>query len=101
MPTSAAQLVEHIEKPIDVANQQTCSSRLMPPLHPAPPPLPPLILQTSNPDVYAIGDVAAFPLQLTGGNLVRQEHVTCCRQAPKHRGRAAQRATGFLCSLPG
>lgn len=36
-------------------------------------------LQTSNPDVYAIGDVAAFPLQLTGGTIVRQEHVTCCR----------------------
>jgi hypothetical protein len=24
--------------------------------------------------------VAAFPLQLTGGSLARQEHVTCCRQ---------------------
>ncbi len=35
-------------------------------------------LQTSNPDVYAIGDVAAFPLKLTGVT-TRQEHVTCCR----------------------
>ncbi|KAL4433983.1 hypothetical protein ABPG75_000424 [Micractinium tetrahymenae] len=41
-------------------------------------------LQTSNPDVYAVGDVAAFPLQLTGGNLVRQEHVTCCRLTAAH-----------------
>ena len=37
-----------------------------------------LSLQTSNPDVYAIGDVAAFPLKLTGVT-TRQEHVTCCR----------------------
>ncbi|PSC73208.1 monodehydroascorbate reductase [Micractinium conductrix] len=41
-------------------------------------------LQTSNPDVYAIGDVATFPLILTGGTPVRQEHVTCCRQTAAH-----------------
>lgn len=36
-------------------------------------------LRTSDPDVYAIGDVAAFPLLRAGGGLVRQEHVTHCR----------------------
>lgn len=36
-------------------------------------------LQSSNPDVYAVGDVAAFPLKLTGA-VTRQEHVTNCRQ---------------------
>ena len=41
-------------------------------------------LQTSHPDVYAIGDVATFPLKLTGA-LARQEHVTCCRCAPAER----------------
>ena len=40
-------------------------------------------LQTSNPDVYAVGDVATFPLKLTGG-LARQEHVTCARQTAAH-----------------
>ncbi|PRW59212.1 monodehydroascorbate reductase [Chlorella sorokiniana] len=40
-------------------------------------------LRTSNPDVYAIGDVAAFPLKLTGVT-TRQEHVTCCRQTAAH-----------------
>ena len=43
----------------------------------APPPAP--SWQASAPDVYAIGDVTAFPLQLADGSLVRQEHVTCCR----------------------
>ncbi|KAI3437605.1 hypothetical protein D9Q98_000057 [Chlorella vulgaris] len=37
-------------------------------------------LQASHPDVYAMGDVATFPLQLTGGTPARQEHVNCCRQ---------------------
>jgi monodehydroascorbate reductase (NADH) len=36
-------------------------------------------LQTSAPDVYAVGDVAAFPLAREGGKLVRQEHVTHAR----------------------
>ena len=38
-------------------------------------------LQTSNPDVYAVGDIAAFPLTLYGGKLNRQEHVTHARYA--------------------
>ena len=32
-------------------------------------------LQSSDENVFAIGDVAAFPLQLEGGAFVRQEHV--------------------------
>lgn len=45
---------------------------------------PSTTLQSSHPDVYAVGDVAAFPLQLTGGAIVRQEHVTACRQLAAH-----------------
>ena len=42
-------------------------------------------LQTSNPDIYAIGDVAAFPINNYGLNkLMRQEHVANCRQSAKH-----------------
>lgn len=41
-------------------------------------------LRTSNPDVYAIGDVAAFPLKIAGGTLQRQEHVTNCRLTAFH-----------------
>lgn len=36
-------------------------------------------LQTSNPDVYAVGDIAAFPLTLYGGKVTRQEHVVNAR----------------------
>ena len=44
-------------------------------------------LQTSNPDIYAVGDVAAFPLQNYGLNkMFRQEHVANCRQSAKHAG---------------
>ena len=38
-------------------------------------------LQTSNPDVYAVGDIAAFPLTLYGDQLNRQEHVANARWA--------------------
>lgn len=41
-------------------------------------------LQTSNPDVYAVGDVAAFPLQATGGDHARQEHIVNARMTAKH-----------------
>ena len=41
-------------------------------------------LQTSNPDVFAVGDVAAFPLKLTGA-VTRQEHVTNCRWEESQR----------------
>lgn len=40
-------------------------------------------LQTSNPDVYAVGDIAAFPLTLYGGKVTRQEHVVNARSVPK------------------
>lgn len=40
--------------------------------------------RTSVPDVYAVGDVAAFPLLRDGGKLVRQEHVTHCRLSAAH-----------------
>ena len=38
-------------------------------------------LQTSNPDVYAVGDIAAFPLTLYGDQINRQEHVANARWA--------------------
>lgn len=41
-------------------------------------------LQSSNPDVYAIGDVAAFPLKKYGGYYQRQEHVMNCRLSAFH-----------------
>ena len=41
-------------------------------------------LQASCPDVYAIGDVATFPLKMYGGALGRQEHVVNCRQTAAH-----------------
>jgi hypothetical protein len=40
-------------------------------------------LKTSNPDVYAVGDVAAFPL-LKYGVTTRQEHVTNARSSAIH-----------------
>lgn len=44
---------------------------------------------TSAPDVYAIGDVAAFPLLREGGAVVRQEHVTHARASAAHAVKAA------------
>ena len=41
-------------------------------------------LQTSDENVYAIGDVAAFPQKLENGTLTRQEHVVNCRQSAAH-----------------
>ena len=41
-------------------------------------------LQTSAPGVFAIGDVATFPLKMYGGALARQEHVVNCRQMAAH-----------------
>lgn len=32
-------------------------------------------MQTSNPNVFAIGDIAAFPLKMEKGVIQRQEHV--------------------------
>ena len=36
-------------------------------------------LQTSNPDVYAVGDIAAFPLVMYDNKINRQEHVVNAR----------------------
>lgn len=55
-------------------------------------------MQSSNPDVYAIGDVAAFPLKIKGGVLQRQEHVTNCRLTAFHAVSAIM-APGW-CLLP-
>lgn len=41
-------------------------------------------LQTSDPNVYAVGDVAAFPLLATGGAPARQEHIVNARMSAKH-----------------
>lgn len=40
-------------------------------------------MQTSNPDVYAVGDVAAFPLKKYGIT-TRQEHVANARSSASH-----------------
>lgn len=40
--------------------------------------------RTSVPGVWAVGDVAAFPLMRAGGALVRQEHVTHARASATH-----------------
>eukprot|EP01023_Acetabularia_acetabulum_P065902 TRINITY_DN879_c0_g1_i1.p1 TRINITY_DN879_c0_g1~~TRINITY_DN879_c0_g1_i1.p1 ORF type:complete len:445 (-),score=89.43 TRINITY_DN879_c0_g1_i1:164-1498(-) len=41
------------------------------------------MMKTSNDDVYAIGDVAAFPLKMQGDSVQRQEHVQNCRETAK------------------
>ncbi|CAM0944930.1 unnamed protein product [Alopecurus aequalis] len=46
-------------------------------------------MQTSDPAVYAVGDVAAFPVALLGGEVRRFEHVDCAR-------RTARRAVGAI-----
>lgn len=40
-------------------------------------------MQTSDKDVYAIGDVCAFPLRKYAGRVTRQEHVTHCRSSAR------------------
>jgi len=43
-------------------------------------------LQTSDPDVYAIGDIALFPQPRFGNSTARQEHVqvTICKHLTQH-----------------
>eukprot|EP01023_Acetabularia_acetabulum_P012221 TRINITY_DN1571_c0_g2_i1.p1 TRINITY_DN1571_c0_g2~~TRINITY_DN1571_c0_g2_i1.p1 ORF type:complete len:453 (-),score=98.52 TRINITY_DN1571_c0_g2_i1:435-1730(-) len=41
------------------------------------------MMKTSDDDVYAIGDVAAFPLKMYGDVVQRQEHVQNCRETAK------------------
>lgn len=40
--------------------------------------------KSSNPDVYAIGDIATFPLKKYGGKSTRMEHVAHARQSATH-----------------
>jgi monodehydroascorbate reductase (NADH) len=47
-----------------------------------------MLLQTSVDDVYAIGDVAAFPLLAADGAIVRQEHVTHARSSAAQAAKA-------------
>ena len=47
-------------------------------------------LQTSVPGVYAIGDVASFPLACEGNTIARQEHVTHARTSAAHAVAAIQ-----------
>uniref|UniRef100_A0A0A9DAU7 monodehydroascorbate reductase (NADH) n=1 Tax=Arundo donax TaxID=35708 RepID=A0A0A9DAU7_ARUDO len=41
-------------------------------------------MQTSDASVYAVGDVAAFPVKLFGGDIRRLEHVDCARRTARH-----------------
>lgn len=55
-----------------------------------------LLLQTGVDGVYAIGDVASFPLLLAGGALVRQEHVTHARSSAAQAAKAIMGTTQAL-----
>lgn len=50
-------------------------------------------MQTSDAAVYAVGDVAAFPVALLGGDVRRFEHVDCAR-------RTARRAVAAILERP-
>ncbi|KAL6912257.1 hypothetical protein ACP4OV_001062 [Aristida adscensionis] len=39
---------------------------------------------TSDASVYAVGDVAAFPVKIVGGEVRRLEHVDCARRTARH-----------------
>lgn len=64
--------------PIETLPQRTCGASLYSSKAQRLMRVSPYPSQTSNPDVYAAGDVVAFPLKLTGA-VTRQEHVTNCR----------------------
>ncbi|KAF8729720.1 hypothetical protein HU200_017680 [Digitaria exilis] len=46
-------------------------------------------MQTSDATVYAVGDVATFPVKLLGGDARRFEHVDCTRRTARHAVAAA------------
>jgi monodehydroascorbate reductase (NADH) len=46
-------------------------------------------MQTSDASVYAVGDVASFPVKLFGGDVRRLEHVDCARRTARHAVMAA------------
>ncbi|TVU28181.1 hypothetical protein EJB05_19690 [Eragrostis curvula] len=59
-------------------------------------------MQTSDASVYAVGDVAAFPVKLFGGDVRRLEHVDCARRTARHAVAAALNpaAAGDIDYLP-
>lgn len=60
-------------------------------------------MRTSDASVYAVGDVAAFPVKLLGGEVRRLEHVDCARRTARHAVTAAldpSGATGDIDYLP-
>ncbi|CAL9092955.1 monodehydroascorbate reductase 2, peroxisomal-like [Musa acuminata AAA Group] len=59
-------------------------------------------MQTSNTSVYAVGDVAAFPVRLFGNEIRRLEHVDSARKTARHAVAAimAPKTTGDLDYLP-
>lgn len=42
------------------------------------------MLETSAPGVYAIGDIATFPVKMYGDRMVRMEHVANARAMAAH-----------------
>ncbi|KAG8072052.1 hypothetical protein GUJ93_ZPchr0006g45726 [Zizania palustris] len=53
-------------------------------------------MQASDASVYAVGDVAAFPVKLFGGDVRRLEHVDCARRTARHAVAAILDATGSV-----
>ena len=51
-------------------------------------------MQTSDASVYAVGDVATFPVKLLGGDARRFEHVDCARRTARHAVAAALDPSG-------
>lgn len=82
LATVMMQACKHRDTPCPALPCPACLSTPPPPAHTR--------TQTSVDGVYAIGDVASFPLLAAGGALVRQEHVTHARSS------AAQAAHAIL-----
>ncbi|CAL5054787.1 unnamed protein product [Urochloa decumbens] len=57
-------------------------------------------MQASDASVYAVGDVAAFPVKLFAGEPRRFEHVDCARRTARHAVAAALGAVGDIDYLP-
>ncbi|KAF0934904.1 hypothetical protein E2562_028900 [Oryza meyeriana var. granulata] len=53
-------------------------------------------MQASDASVYAVGDVAAFPVKLFGGDVRRLEHVDCARRTARHAVVAMLDASGSV-----
>lgn len=53
-------------------------------------------MQASDASVYAVGDVAAFPVKLFGGDVRRLEHVDCARRTARHAVAAMLEGTGSV-----